>query len=162
MKQSTHLQTWVAAKSADNFSKFAPVLKQWIDLVKIRCEHRDSSKPVYDVALQDFEKGMTSTRLDEIFSEVHSRSPSSNHFHLQATLKGLDTRVSYWKYSPGNTCKTVQLVAMNVESGKTQYCKKFHSFFGSAMCFLHAAQGWFGPFYTGIEGEGQAARCIRP
>lgn len=30
----------------------------------------DLSKPAYDVLLDDYEKGMTSARLDEIFSEV--------------------------------------------------------------------------------------------
>lgn len=64
------LQGWVSARSANDFSKFAPLLKEWIELTKKRSQYIDSSRPAYDVALQDYEKGMTSARLDQIFSQV--------------------------------------------------------------------------------------------
>ena len=64
------MQAWVAARQAKDFSKFAPVLQEWVRLIRERSKYIDSSKPCYDVALQDFEKGMSTTRLDEIFSEV--------------------------------------------------------------------------------------------
>ena len=59
-------------KARDNadFSQFAPVLEEWVELLKKYAGAIDSSRPIYDVLLDDFEKGMTSSRLDEIFSEV--------------------------------------------------------------------------------------------
>ena len=41
-----------------------------MDLLKKYAQAIDSSRPIYDVLLDDFEKGMTSSRLDEIFTEV--------------------------------------------------------------------------------------------
>ena len=33
----------------------------------------DPSRPAYDVALEEFEKGMTSARIDEIFTQVSDK-----------------------------------------------------------------------------------------
>ena len=68
-------QAWVAARTAKDFSMFAPTLQAWIDLNQEMCAAIDPSKPVYDVALDDYEKGMTTARLDEIF-EVRALSNS--------------------------------------------------------------------------------------
>ena len=37
----------------------------------------DPSRPAYDVALEEFEKGMTSARIDEIFTQVSSKDSAS-------------------------------------------------------------------------------------
>ena len=58
------------ARDEADFSQFAPVLQEWVDLLKKYAGAIDSSRPIYDVLLDDFEKGMTSSRLDEIFTEV--------------------------------------------------------------------------------------------
>ena len=63
-------QKWVKARDEADFSQFAPVLQEWVDLLKKYATAIDSSRPIYDVLLDDFEKGMTSSRLDEIFTEV--------------------------------------------------------------------------------------------
>ena len=63
-------QTWVGARREKDFSKFAPVLQEWVDLTIQRCRHIDPSRSPYDVALQDYEKGMSTARLDEIFEQV--------------------------------------------------------------------------------------------
>ena len=59
------------ARDAADFSQFAPVLEEWVDLLKKYATAIDSSRPIYDVLLDDYEKGMTSARLEEIFTEVH-------------------------------------------------------------------------------------------
>ena len=64
------MQKWVKARGDADFSQFAPILQEWVDLLKKYAAAIDSSRPIYDVLLDDFEKGMTSARLDEIFSEV--------------------------------------------------------------------------------------------
>lgn len=61
---------WVAARKASDFSQFAPYLQQWVDVNKQKAAAIDPAKPAYDVLLDDYEKGMTSARLDEIFAEV--------------------------------------------------------------------------------------------
>lgn len=60
----------MAARQASDFSKFAPVLQEWVELTKERSKCIDPSRPAYDVALQDYEKGMSVARLDEVFSQV--------------------------------------------------------------------------------------------
>jgi carboxypeptidase Taq len=64
------LQAWVEARKASDFSIFAPYLQQWVDLNKQKAKHIDPTADPYDVLLDDYEKGMTSKRLDEIFDEV--------------------------------------------------------------------------------------------
>lgn len=67
------MQAWTTARSESNFAKFAPVLEEWVSLVRETSALIDSARPAYDVALEEFEKGMTSARINEIFTQV-SRS----------------------------------------------------------------------------------------
>jgi carboxypeptidase Taq len=60
----------VTARSEADFSKFAPVLEEWVALQREASALIDPSRPPYDVALEEFEKGMTSARLDEVFGQV--------------------------------------------------------------------------------------------
>jgi Zn-dependent M32 family carboxypeptidase len=60
----------VSARKESDFSKFAPFLQQWVDVNKQKAAAIDPSAPAYNVLLDDYEKGMTSARLDEIFAEV--------------------------------------------------------------------------------------------
>ncbi|EFJ40298.1 hypothetical protein VOLCADRAFT_108221 [Volvox carteri f. nagariensis] len=61
---------WVKARTESDFSVFAPFLKQWIEISKEKAKLIDPTKPVYDVLLDDYEKGATSARLDEVFTQV--------------------------------------------------------------------------------------------
>jgi carboxypeptidase Taq len=63
---------WVEARKASDFSMFAPFLQQWVDLNIEKAKYLDPTRKVYDVLLDDYEKGMTSARLDEIFDEVRT------------------------------------------------------------------------------------------
>ena len=64
------MQAWTTARSESNFAKFAPVLEEWVSLIKETSALIDPACPAYDVALEEFEKGMTSARIDEIFRQV--------------------------------------------------------------------------------------------
>lgn len=67
--ESKGYAAWVVARKNSNWADFAPVLKEWIELRKKRAALIDVSNPnPYDVLLDDYEKGMTSARLDEIFN----------------------------------------------------------------------------------------------
>eukprot|EP00976_Prorocentrum_cordatum_P110329 1195178-Prorocentrum_minimum.AAC.4 len=70
---STGYQAWVKAREESDFSKFAPLLEQWVDLLKEKCHLIDPSRPVYDVCLDDYERGLTAPRLDKVFSEVRPK-----------------------------------------------------------------------------------------
>lgn len=61
---------WVKARKDNDFKAFAPVLTQWIDLRKEQCKYIDSSKEVYDVCLDMHERGLSASRIDEIFEQV--------------------------------------------------------------------------------------------
>ena len=71
------MQAWTTARSESNFAKFAPILEEWVSLIKEASALVDPSRPAYDVALEEFEKGMTSARIDEIFTQVANMVRSS-------------------------------------------------------------------------------------
>ena len=60
------LQAWVKAREASDWSVFAPYLQQWVDVTLEKCRCIDSTRPAYDVCLDDFERGMTSARMDQV------------------------------------------------------------------------------------------------
>ncbi|KAK9833280.1 hypothetical protein WJX81_002396 [Elliptochloris bilobata] len=68
--ESEGYQAWMVAREAKDFAKFAPVLEEWVALTREACSLIDPSRPAYDVALDEFEKGFTSARLDEVFSQL--------------------------------------------------------------------------------------------
>ena len=61
---------WVEARKASDVSVFMPVLKEWVDLVKERSALVRPGGDAYDTAMHDFERGLTSARVDEIFAPV--------------------------------------------------------------------------------------------
>jgi len=61
---------WVEARKASDFSKFAPFLKEWVEVNQQKAAYIDPDSPVYDVLLDDYEKNMTAARLDEVFVKV--------------------------------------------------------------------------------------------
>lgn len=81
-------KTRAEARASNDFSKFAPVLSQWgmcfgssssiksstnprtVAHTREVCARIDPDKDPYDVALDTYEKGMTSARLDKIFDQV--------------------------------------------------------------------------------------------
>ena len=63
-------RAWMEAKKNSDYSVFAPVLKEWVELVKERSSLINPGGDPYDTALDDYERGLTSARLDEIFAPV--------------------------------------------------------------------------------------------
>mmetsp|Transcript_24801 Transcript_24801/g.44179 ORF Transcript_24801/g.44179 Transcript_24801/m.44179 type:complete len:373 (-) Transcript_24801:74-1192(-) len=64
------MQAWVEARKESDFSKFAPYLEQWVAVSRQKAAMIDPSRFAYDVLLEEFEPGMTSSRIDEIFEEL--------------------------------------------------------------------------------------------
>ena len=62
---------WHKAREANDFASFAPVLKELVALRKeFAAACADEGVKPYDYLLDQFERGMTSERLDEIFGEL--------------------------------------------------------------------------------------------
>lgn len=70
--ESTAYEAWVDARKSSDFSKFSDSLEQWVDVNRQRAAFIDPSAPAYDVLLDMYEKGMLSSRLDEVFTEVRA------------------------------------------------------------------------------------------
>jgi len=68
--ESSAMQAWVEARKASDFSKFAPFLERWVSISRTKASMIDPSRPPYDVLMEEFEPGMTSARIDEIFAEL--------------------------------------------------------------------------------------------
>lgn len=47
----------------------------------------DPSRPAYDVALEEFEKGMTSARLDEVFMQVLQPCFTRHNYDMRRTFR---------------------------------------------------------------------------
>ncbi|KAL4523019.1 hypothetical protein Ndes2526B_g07832 [Nannochloris sp. 'desiccata'] len=68
--ESRGYATWVKARQENDFSKFAAVLKEWVEIKKERASLVDPSKPPYDVLADDYSAGLTAERVKEIFDQV--------------------------------------------------------------------------------------------
>ena len=68
--ESRGYATWVKARQEKDFSKFAPVLQEWVNARKERAALVDQSLPPYDVLADDYSAGLTAERLTEIFDQV--------------------------------------------------------------------------------------------
>lgn len=59
-------EAWTKARAAKDFSMFAPKLKEIVELTREIAAVTSPDKPLYDAALDNFEKGMTAERIDEV------------------------------------------------------------------------------------------------
>lgn len=66
-------QTWVESKRREDFSIFKPSLEKIIKLTKEYAGYIDSSKPIYDVLLDDYEEGVTTEEIKAIFDPLRDK-----------------------------------------------------------------------------------------
>ena len=64
---------WLKAKKADSYEMFAPYLTRIIEMKKKLYGYRNSSLPIYDQMLDDYEPGMNTAKYDAFFAEVKER-----------------------------------------------------------------------------------------
>ncbi|MCH9621538.1 MAG: Carboxypeptidase 1 [Chlamydiia bacterium] len=73
-KETAHAcEAWKKAHKNSNFKQFLPSLKKVINLCKKKAQLIGYSDHPYDALLDEFEPGMTTKQLDEIFGEVKPR-----------------------------------------------------------------------------------------
>jgi carboxypeptidase Taq len=63
---------WMEARAARDFRVFVPVLQQLVDATIERARALDASLPTYDVLVDDFEPGMSTARLTELFGRLRA------------------------------------------------------------------------------------------
>ncbi|KAK2078399.1 hypothetical protein QBZ16_003239 [Prototheca wickerhamii] len=63
-------QAWIKAREAKSFEPFSRALGKWVRLRRERASLIDPGQNAYDVLLDEFQPGLTSARLDEIFGQV--------------------------------------------------------------------------------------------
>lgn len=86
---------WVKARERGDFKAFAPVLEEWVTLTREVCELVKPGGDVYDTALNEFERGMTGTRLREIFDVVREGVvPLIGKIYAKSGPKALEGRAN--------------------------------------------------------------------
>jgi carboxypeptidase Taq len=68
--QSESYQAWLKARDANSWNMFAPKLQEHIQLARDIAAAVDPEKSAYDSNLDTFEKGITSERVQEVFTEL--------------------------------------------------------------------------------------------
>ena len=126
-------QAWAKARAASDYSAFKPVLSAWLDLVKEKCHAIDPASPAYDVALDGFERGLRSSRVDEIFSTVRN---SIVPLLAEVKAKGTAPDAS-WLSKPFDVKKQAALcesiaVAMGFDLTRGRLDVSIHPFTGGA------------------------------
>ncbi len=61
---------WDEAKAASDFAAFAPHLERQLELKQRYIDCFDTADAPYDILLQDYEEGMTTARVAEVFAEL--------------------------------------------------------------------------------------------
>ncbi|RUS30638.1 hypothetical protein BC938DRAFT_479130 [Jimgerdemannia flammicorona] len=89
--QTKGYTTWVEAKEKNDFAMFKPILEEWVDIWEEKARLLDPTKGVYDVgfqianrhtappehqvALDQFERGLTAERVDDLFKILKEELP---------------------------------------------------------------------------------------
>jgi carboxypeptidase Taq len=81
------LAVWDQAKPASDFASFAPFVERQLELKRRYVDCFESVGPAYDVLLEDYEEGMTTTEVTKIFDELKRA-----HLPLIAEVKGTGER----------------------------------------------------------------------
>lgn len=61
---------WQNAKRNNDYNSFKPYLEKIVNMTKEMCKYRNPDKNPYDLLLNDYEKGMESKEIDEIFDTI--------------------------------------------------------------------------------------------
>ncbi len=64
---------WKEAKEKSDYALFAPYLEKLLDFQRRFAQRKDSTKPVYDVLLDQFEKGASMAMLDPFFALLREK-----------------------------------------------------------------------------------------
>ena len=74
--QATSFEAWRSAKEHSDFARFAPMLTRTIALQREVADRLGYTETRYDALLNEYEPGMTSSKLDRLFAPVYETSKS--------------------------------------------------------------------------------------
>lgn len=66
---------WQVARAEDDFAKFAPVLERNVELTRQYAACFDGHASAYDALLQDYDHGLTTARIQEVFAQLREALP---------------------------------------------------------------------------------------
>jgi len=74
--QATSFEAWRSAREHSDFARFAPMLNRTITLFREVADRLGFTETRYDTLLNEYEPGMTSSKLDKLFAPVRETSRS--------------------------------------------------------------------------------------
>jgi len=127
--QSAAYHAWVQARQASDFGQFAPHLETIVELNQRKAEYYGYSDSPYDALLEEFERGLTTSQLRDIFAGLRSEqkdlvariAASSHQPDVQWTQQHWDTEAQ-WAF----TVKVVRDLGYDFEAGRQD--KSVHPF----------------------------------
>ncbi|HWH94393.1 MAG TPA: carboxypeptidase M32 [Baekduia sp.] len=72
---ATGQDAWEIARAEDDFARFAPVLARNVELARAYAACFDGHAGPYDALLSDYDFGLTSARIEEVFGELRTALP---------------------------------------------------------------------------------------
>lgn len=72
-EQSKAYQAWTSARSASDFKQFQPNLEKLVDLLRRKADYLGYEDSPYDALLDEYERGLTSKFLTELFGGLATR-----------------------------------------------------------------------------------------
>jgi carboxypeptidase Taq len=128
--------TWAKARKEDDWNSFVPVLKEIIALKKEVAGITKPDMPVYDAIIDDFERGMESERINEIFTALKSEltpliagilaSPAHRDYVVPEALRG----GAVWEVSKQKALCEEIATAMGFDFTRGRFDESVHPFTG--------------------------------
>ncbi|MBS1588796.1 MAG: carboxypeptidase M32 [Bacteroidetes bacterium] len=120
---SISFQAWTKAKKKNQFSLFYPELEKMIALKRQQCDLYGFQTHPYDALLDDYDKGITTTRLDEIFGEV--KTHLSNLLEKILQKPQVEDDFLYQAFDKENqfslSIEILKSIGFNFEEGRQDY-----------------------------------------
>lgn len=69
-EQSKAYEAWVRARRESDFAAFQPHLETMVDLLRRKADYHGYQHTPYDALLEDYERGMTTAQLRDLFDEL--------------------------------------------------------------------------------------------
>lgn len=124
---STSQMKWVKAKEQNDFSLFEPYLKKMVDMKKTEADYYGYSTNRYDALLEQFEPGITTEKLDDLFGGLKSRlikliGKIKNSSVKNKIVEGKFAEDEQWKFG----MKIIKDMGFDLNSGRQD--KSAHPF----------------------------------
>ena len=157
MEQARGYNLWQEAKIKDDFSLFAPALKNLIFLRREQARQIDSQRSYWETLAQPFEPGITKDRLKHLFSPLRRKIPLLidrslsyqsrllKKWDLPASAQEIlcDELLQHWGRKKQSTCYSQSPHPFSITLGPNDYRITTRIVPGQPLsCFLATAHEW--------------------